>query len=119
MLIHEAAAATGLRIDTIRYYERQRLIDERHITRQPNGYRHYTAAAITRLQHFKHARAQGYTIAEIRTLAQAYDAGQLGAKERRAFLSAKIGRISRQIAALEHIRRTLEQELAVLREGQA
>ena len=36
MLIHEAAAITGLSIDAIRYYERQHLLDERHITRQVN-----------------------------------------------------------------------------------
>jgi DNA-binding transcriptional MerR regulator len=40
MRIHEAAAATGLTIDTIRYYERQHLLDERHITRLSNGYRY-------------------------------------------------------------------------------
>ena len=33
MLIHEAAAITGLTIDAIRYYERQHLLDERHICR--------------------------------------------------------------------------------------
>jgi MerR family copper efflux transcriptional regulator len=61
MLIHEAAAVTGLTIDAIRYYERQHLLDERHITRQLNGYRSYTPAAIQRLQHLKHARAQGFS----------------------------------------------------------
>ena len=29
MLIHQAGAVTGLTIDTIRYYERQHLLDER------------------------------------------------------------------------------------------
>ena len=43
MLIHEAAAITGLTIDAIRYYERQHLLDERHITRQLNGYRSFTS----------------------------------------------------------------------------
>ena len=59
MLIHEAAAITGLTIDAIRYYERQHLLDERHITRQLNRYRSFTPAAIQRLHHLKHARAQG------------------------------------------------------------
>ena len=53
MRIHETAAVTGLTIDAIRYYERQHLLDERHIMRQPNGYRSYTPAAIERLQHLK------------------------------------------------------------------
>jgi DNA-binding transcriptional MerR regulator len=115
MLIHQAAAVTGLTIDTIRYYERQHLLDERHITRQPNGYRSYASAAIERLLHLKHARAQGYTVAELRMLTAAYDAGRLDANERRTFLKGKIARIDRQIALLEDIRRNIEHELSQLR----
>ena len=114
MLIHEAAAITRLTIDAIRYYERQHLLDERHITRQPNGYRSFTPAAIERLQHLKHARAQGYTVAELRMLTTAYDAGTLDTNERRAFLTTKIARIARQIASLETMRRTFESELTQL-----
>jgi MerR family copper efflux transcriptional regulator len=114
MLIHEAAAVTGLTIDAIRYYERQQLLDQRHITRQPNGYRWFIRVAIERLQHLKHARAQGYTVAELRHLTTAYDAGMLGAEERRAFLTNKIARIARQIASLETMRRTFERELSQL-----
>jgi MerR family copper efflux transcriptional regulator len=114
MRIHETAAVTGLTIDAIRYYERQHLLDERHIMRQPNGYRSYTPAAIERLQHLKHARAQGYTVAELRHLTAVYDAGRLGADERRAFLTDKIARIDRQIASLEDMRSTFERELSQL-----
>src|SRR6266498_3388577 len=112
MLIHEAAAITGLTIDAIRYYERQHLLDERHITRQLNGYRSFTPAAIQRLHHLKHARAQGYTVAEIRNLTRAYGAGRLGVDERRAFLKDKIARISRQIVSLEAMRSTGKRELS-------
>jgi MerR family copper efflux transcriptional regulator len=114
MLIHEAAAVTGLTIDAIRYYERQHLLDERHITRQPNGYRVYTPAAIERLQHLKHARAQGYTVAELRMLTTAYDEDKLGIYERRTFLTTKIARIERQITSLEDMRRSFERELSQL-----
>lgn len=118
MLIHEAAAATGLTIDAIRYYERQRLLDGRHITRQPNGYRWYTPEAIQRLRHLRHARAQGYSVADLRRLFDAYDAGRLGSAERRAFLREKLARISRQLAALEQMRSTFAHELAQLDEPQ-
>jgi MerR family copper efflux transcriptional regulator len=114
LLIHEAAAVTGLTIDAIRYYERQHLLDERHITRLSNGYRSFTPAALERLQHLKHARAQGYTVAEIRSLTKAYDAGRLGADERRAFLKDKIASISHQIVSLETMRSTFESELSQL-----
>ena len=114
MLIHQAAAVTGLTIDAIRYYERQHLLDERHIRRQLNGYRWFTRAAIERLRHLKQARAQGYTVAELRNLTEAYDAGRLGANERRAFLKGKIARIDRQIASLEAMRSSFEHELSQL-----
>ena len=114
MRIHEAAAATGLTIDAIRYYEREQLLDERHIVRQPNGYRSFTPAAIERLQHLKHARAQGYTVAELRHLTAAYDAGRLDTTERRAFLERKLARIARQIALLEDMRSSFARELLEL-----
>jgi DNA-binding transcriptional MerR regulator len=118
MLIHEAAAVTGLTIDAIRYYERQHLLDERHIMRQPNGYRSFTPAAVERLQHLKHARTQGYTVAELKHLTAVYDAGRLDAQERRAFLRDKIARIARQIASLEAMRSTFERELSLLRHAE-
>jgi DNA-binding transcriptional MerR regulator len=118
MHIHEAAAVTGLTIDTIRYYERQHLLDERHITRLSNGYRSFTPAAIERLQHLKHARAQGYTVAELRHLTTSYDAGRLDTHERRMFLTTKIARIARQILSLEEMRSTFERELFQLRSAE-
>src|SRR6266511_3157760 len=102
-------------IDAIRYYERQHLLDERHIARLSNGYRSFTPAAIERLQHIMHARAQGYTVAELRMLTTSYDVGRLDAHERRAFLKGKIARIARQIASLEEMRSTFERELSLLR----
>jgi DNA-binding transcriptional MerR regulator len=63
----------------------------------------------------KHARAQGYTVAELRTLITSYDAGRFDANERRAFLTGKIARIARQIASLEEMRSTFERELSLLR----
>lgn len=114
MLIHEAAAVTGLTIDAIRYYEQQHLLDERHITRQPNAYRWFTPAAIERLLHLKHARTQGYTVSELRSLTMAYDTGTLDVNKRRTFLNNKIARISRQLASLETMRSSFEQELSQL-----
>jgi len=65
--------------DTVRYYEREGLLDERHVTRTPNGYRTYGDAAVERLRLLLQARATGMTIAEARTLAAAFDDGTLTA----------------------------------------
>lgn len=37
MLIHEVASLLGVSTDTVRYYEREGLMDDRHVKRMPNG----------------------------------------------------------------------------------
>jgi hypothetical protein len=59
--------------------------------------------------------AQGYTLADLRHLTAAYDAGRLDTNERRTFLTIKIARIAHQIASLEEMRSTFERELFQLR----
>lgn len=112
MLINEVAQVTRLAISTIRYYEREGLLDERHITRQPNGYRTYTKGATERLQHFRQARLAGLTISEIRRLSEAFDGGKLTNVERRAFLEGKIDSLSKKIIVLQEMRAGFEAELA-------
>lgn len=114
MLINEVAQATGLTIPTIRYYERERLLDERHVTRQPNGYRIYTKDVIGRLRHFRQARIAGLTITEIKQLAEAHDAGKLTDTNRRAFLQDKIDSLSKRIIVLQEMRAGFEVELAAI-----
>ena len=46
MLIHELAERTELTIDTIRFYEKQGLLDETHFLRTSNGYRHWLTFTI-------------------------------------------------------------------------
>ena len=53
-------------------------------------------------------------MAKLRNLTRAFDAGRLGADERRAFLTGKIAGIDRQIASLEVMRSTFERELSQL-----
>lgn len=48
MNIHEAAQASGLAPDTIRFYERKRVLPAP--PRQPNGYRHYTEEHVATLR---------------------------------------------------------------------
>lgn len=112
MLINEVSHATGLTIPTIRYYEREGLLDERHVMRQSNDYRIYTEDTVKRLRHFRQARIAGLTIAEIKQLAEAYDAGKLTNEQRQIFLCDKIDNLSQKIVALQEMRTGFEIELA-------
>jgi MerR family transcriptional regulator, copper efflux regulator len=114
MQIHEIAQITGLTPATIRYYEHEGLLDKRHITRRSNGYRSYTKLAAELLLHFKQARAAGLTIADLKRLTAAFDAGKLTDKERSIFLQGKISDLSQKIAMLQELQKGFEMELRTL-----
>lgn len=65
--IGQLAAAAGVHVETIRYYERRGLIPEP--PRSTAGYRQYSTADVDRLAFIGRAKALGFTLAEIRELA--------------------------------------------------
>ena len=66
MKIQELAEQTGLTADTIRYYEKEGLLDHRHLTRDRNNYRNYTGDAVARLALIKKLQSVGFSLAELR-----------------------------------------------------
>ena len=66
MKIHELAGRSGLTADTIRYYEREGLLDHRHVARDRNNYRSYTEEAVARLTLIKKLQSVGFSLAELR-----------------------------------------------------
>lgn len=111
MLINQLAKKTGLPIHTIRFYEKEGLIDERFFVRSENNYRHYTEATVERLLMIKHGQAAGFTLTEISTLIQAWDAGELSSEEQILYIQQKVTQISAKIAGLEEIRTYLSDKL--------
>ncbi|OAJ33514.1 MerR family DNA-binding protein [Piscirickettsia salmonis] len=66
MKIGELAKKTGLSIETIRYYEKQGLIEEP--IRRENGYRDYHQGMVDKLLFVQRAKALGFSLNEIREL---------------------------------------------------
>ena len=66
MRIGAVAAAAGVKVDTIRFYERQRVLPA--APRASNGYRAYSAATIERLRMIRKLQAMGLALAQIREL---------------------------------------------------
>ncbi len=62
----ELAKRSGVNIETLRYYERRKLIDPP--PRSEAGYRLYTPADILRIRFIKNAQKLGFTLKEIREL---------------------------------------------------
>jgi Cu(I)-responsive transcriptional regulator len=60
------ARLTGVGVETVRFYEREGLLDRP--TRRESGYRQYTADAVTRLRFIKRAKELGFQLKEIKEL---------------------------------------------------
>jgi MerR family copper efflux transcriptional regulator len=95
MFISELAKKTGLTVHTIRFYEEEGLLDTRHVQRGANNYRSYSPEAIERLKLIKQAQATGFTIIELKELAEAYDAGTLSNEQQVVSLRRKVEAIGR------------------------
>ncbi len=63
MNIREAAESSGLTPDTIRFYERERVLPVP--ARSPNGYRHYTDEHVVTLRLAKGLRELGLPLTEV------------------------------------------------------
>lgn len=60
------AAAAGVSVETVRFYERQKLLERPSKPRQ--GYRRYPAETLKRVEFIRRAKAVGFTLDEIREL---------------------------------------------------
>ncbi|MBC8100518.1 MAG: MerR family transcriptional regulator [Armatimonadetes bacterium] len=114
MLMRELMQKTELPSATLRFYEREGLLDERYIERGDNNYRHYKAEAVERVLMIKYGQSAGFTLAEIKQLMQAWDAGELTTEDERVYLEQKLAALSAQICTLEAMRTTIQAKLAKL-----
>ena len=64
--IGDVAQQAGVRVQTLRYYERCNLVPQPE--RRPSGYREYPAETVQRVQFIKRAQRLGFTLDEIRDL---------------------------------------------------
>lgn len=112
LTIGQLAAAAGVNLQTVRYYQRRGLLEQP--ARPTNGYRRYPAAALTRLRFIKRAQTLGFTLAEIGHLLELAD-GRCA--DVRVLAHAKRADVDRRIADLEHLRRALDEALAACQRG--
>lgn len=101
--ISSLAAAAGVHVETIRYYQRLRLMPEP--ARPPGSIRHYSAADADRLRFIKRAQAMGFTLAEVTGLL----AGQqhISCHATRDLAAAKLRLLDGRIRELRDLRREL------------
>lgn len=109
MRIGELSRRTGVETATLRYYEREGLIDPPG--RSASGYRSYAAEAVERIQFIRHCRLLGMPLADVRRLVQlARDRGAPCAEVNR-MIDTQLERVRIKRRDLE----TLERQLTGLR----
>ncbi|MEJ2644559.1 MAG: heavy metal-responsive transcriptional regulator [Gammaproteobacteria bacterium] len=103
--IGKLARAAGVNIETIRYYERQGLLEAP--PRSAAGYRRYTPAAVRRVRFIRQAKALGFSLGEIAELL-ALRADPTGTcADVRVRVADKVDAIDRKMAELARMRAVL------------
>jgi MerR family mercuric resistance operon transcriptional regulator len=105
MTIGQAARRAGCGVETIRFYERQGLIE-----RPPKpaaGFRHYPSEIVDRVRFIRQAQVLGFSLREIDELLSLRIDPRADCADVRSRASAKLDEVVRKIAELERIREAL------------
>jgi DNA-binding transcriptional MerR regulator len=98
MRIGQLARASGVAVDTIRYYERQGLLQRP--ARGQNGYRLFSEGAVTRLQLIRNAVRFGFSLKEVARFLKVRDAGGAPCDQVRQAGQRLLTQMDEQIAEL-------------------
>jgi MerR family mercuric resistance operon transcriptional regulator len=101
----QVAAAAGVNLQTLRYYERRGLLAEPD--RSLGGHRLYPPEAVTVLRVIKAAQRLGFTLDEVADLLEAGHRGGRRPAGLQARAAAKLAEVDARIADLTVVRQTL------------
>ena len=111
MKISELSRATGVDVDTIRYYEKAGLLPPP--AREANGYRSYADRHLERLAFVRHCRALDIPLADVKRLLDFVGGMRDDRGDIDALIEAQLLRVRARLKSL----RALERQLAMLRES--
>lgn len=101
------AKEANVNVETIRYYERRRLLPQP--LRTPAGYRIYSADAVRRLHFVKRAQELGFSLKEIKDLLGLRVRPGSSSADIRKRADAKIADIEKKIRTLQAMKKSLMQ----------
>jgi len=110
MQIGELCSKTGMSKDTIRFYEKIGLLTK--IERRTNGYKNYSNTHVEQLKLLKHAKELGFTLNEIKELAQLLFSSKLSLLQMTEFLKTKEAEIDIKINKLQAFKKEIRNTLA-------
>ena len=116
LTIGKLAKALGVNIQTVRYYERRRLLSP--MARRPSGYRLYGEDALRRLRFIKNAQTLGFTLHEIAELLnlRVSSLARCGDVQRKA--QTKLVQVEAKFRDLRALARALRSMIQTCRAGQ-
>ena len=105
LTIGRLAKQAGINLETVRYYERQRLVPKP--PRTPSGYRVYPPDAVRRLRFIRRAQELGFSLREVRELLSLRASRSATSAAVRTRAEAKIADVEAKIRTLEAMRQSL------------
>ena len=106
--IGEIAAGSGVTVDTVRFYERQKLLPK--APRTSGGYRVFSSKAIEQIRFIKQAQELGFSLDEIKGLLKTGGAEEC--RQVRDLLRRKLVEMDDQIRKMKAFRKTLANHLS-------
>ena len=105
--IGELAKLANVTPDTIRYYEKQEMID--YEVRTEGGFRLYTDNDLQRLRFIRYARQLGFTLDSIRELLSIrIDPSHHTCQESKSIVQARLDEVEARIQELQTMQRSLQ-----------
>lgn len=105
--IGELAKLADVTPDTIRYYEKQQMME--HEVRTGGGFRLYSENDLRRLKFIRHARQLGFTLESIRELLSIrIDPEHHTCQESKSIVQERLSEVEARIEELQVIRRSLQ-----------
>jgi MerR family mercuric resistance operon transcriptional regulator len=111
--IGKLAAAAGVNVETVRYYERRGLLTQ---PPRSGSYRRYNATHLERLAFIRRGQSMGFSLEEIAELMQLND--MTDHLQARQLAEAKLATISERIAQLTQMQKALQYLLKTCQPGQ-
>lgn len=105
MRIGELARRAGVDVQTVRFYEREGLLEAP--ARTGSGYRAYGPEQLERLNFVRHCRSLDMPLAEIRRLIELSTNKAVSCDEVNALVQAHLGRVQAKRRSLEELERQL------------
>src|SRR6266581_2753898 len=105
--IGQVARQAGVGVETIRFYEREGLLEEP--ARGVSGYRQYTEQVVNRIHFIKRAQRLGFSLKEITDLLLLRVDAETSCEEVKQRTEAKIAEVERKVVELQRMRQALLQ----------